>query len=44
MRLFQTMDPAARRLTGRALNRRLVLALIKRRAAVAGLPPRAATR
>ena len=38
MPLFQTMDPA-RRLTGRALNRRLVLALIKRRAAVAGLPP-----
>ena len=37
--LFQTMDPAARRLTGRALNRRLVLALIKRRAAAAGLPP-----
>ena len=38
MPLFQTMDPAARRLTGRALNRRLVLALIKRRAAAAGLP------
>ena len=39
MPLFQTMDPAAGRLTGRALNRRLVLALIKQRAAVAGLPP-----
>ena len=39
MPLFQTMDPAGRRLTGRALNRRLVLAMIKRRAAAAGLPP-----
>ena len=37
--LFQTVDPAGRRLTGRALDRRLVLAMIKRRAAVAGLPP-----
>ena len=37
--LFQTMDSAARRLTGRALERRLVLAMIKRRAAAAGLPP-----
>ena len=37
--LFQTMDPAGRRLTGRALERRLVLAMIKRRAAAAGLPP-----
>ena len=37
--LFQTMDPAVRRLTGRALDRRLVLAMIKRRAAAAGLPP-----
>ena len=37
--LFQTMDPAGRRLTGRALDRRLVLAMIKRRAAAAGLPP-----
>ena len=36
--LFQTVDPAARRLTGRALDRRLVLAMIKRRAAAAGLP------
>ena len=37
--LFQTMDPAGRQLTGRALERRLVLAMIKRRAAAAGLPP-----
>ena len=37
--LFQTLDPAGRRLTGRALARRLVLAMIKRRAAAAGLPP-----
>ena len=37
--LFQSMDPAGRRLTGRALERRLVPAMIKRRAAVAGLPP-----
>ena len=37
--LFQTVDPAGRRLTGRALDRRLVLAMIKRRAAAAGLPP-----
>ena len=37
--LFQTLDPAGRRLTGRALERRLVLAMIKRRAAAAGLPP-----
>ena len=37
--LFQTMDPAGRRLTGRALDRRLVLAMIKRRAAAAALPP-----
>ena len=37
--LFQTVDPAGRRLTGRALERRVVLAMIKRRAAVAGLPP-----
>ena len=36
---FQTMDPAGRRLTGRALERRLVLAMIKRRAAAAWLPP-----
>ena len=37
--LFQTVDPTGRRLTGRALDRRLVLAMIKRRAATAGLPP-----
>ena len=37
--LFQSVDPAGRRLTGRALERRLVLAMIKRRAATAGLPP-----
>ena len=37
--LFQTVDPAGRWLTGRPLDRRLVLAMIKRRAAVAGLPP-----
>ena len=37
--LFQTVDPAGRRLTGRALDRRVALAMIKRRAAAAGLPP-----
>ena len=37
--LFQSVDPAGRRLTGRALQRRVVLAMIKRRAATAGLPP-----
>ena len=37
--LFQSVDPVGRRLTGRALQRRLVLAMIKRRAAAAGLPP-----
>ena len=37
--LFPTVDPSGRRLTGRALERRLVLAMIKRRAAAAGLPP-----
>ena len=31
--LFQSVDPAGRRLTGRALSRRLVLAMIKRAAA-----------
>ena len=36
--LFQSVDPAGRRLTGRALARRLVLAMIKRRAAAAELP------
>ena len=33
------MDPAGRQLTGRALDRRVALAMIKRRAATAGLPP-----
>ena len=37
--LFQSVDPTGRRLTGRALSRRLVLAMIKRRAAAADLPP-----
>ena len=37
--LFQSVDPARRRLTGRALSRRLVLAMIKRRAAAAELSP-----
>ena len=37
--LFQSVDPAGCRLTGRALQRRVVLAMIKRRAAAAGLPP-----
>ena len=37
--LFQSVDPAGRRLTGRTLERRVVLAMIKRRAAAAGLPP-----
>ena len=37
--LFQSVDPAGRRLTGRALERRVVLAMIKRRASAAGLPP-----
>ena len=36
--LFQTVDPAGRQLTGRVLERRVVLAMIKRRAAAAGLP------
>ena len=36
--LFQSVDPVGRRLTGRALSRRLVLAMIKRRAAAAELP------
>ena len=37
---FQSVDPpAGRRLTGRALERRVVLATIKRRAASAGLLP-----
>ena len=37
--LFQSVDRAGRRLTGRTLSRRLVLAMIKRRAAAADLPP-----
>ena len=37
--LFQSVDQGAGRLTGRALTRRVVLAMIKRRAAAAGLPP-----
>ena len=37
--LFQSVDPTGRRLTGRALQRRVVLAMIKRRATAAGLPP-----
>ena len=37
--LFQSVDPSGRHLTGRALSRRLVLAMIKRRAAAADLPP-----
>ena len=37
--LFQSVDPAGRRLTGRALERRVVLAMVKRRAAAAGFPP-----
>ena len=36
--LFQSMDPAGHRLTGRALERRVVLAMIKRRAAARGAP------
>ena len=37
--VFQSVDPPGRRLTGRTLSRRLVLAMIKRRAAAADLPP-----
>ena len=36
--LFQSVDRAGERLTGRPLTRRVVLAMIKRRAAAAGLP------
>ena len=36
--LFQSVDRAGERLTGRALTRRVVLAMIKRRASAAGLP------
>ena len=38
-RLVESVDPVGRRLRGRALTRRVVLAMIKRRAAAAGLPP-----
>ena len=37
--LFQSVARAGERLTGRPLSRRVVLAMIKRRAAAAGLPP-----
>ena len=37
--LFQSVDRTVERLTGRALTRRVVLAMVKRRAAAAGLPP-----
>ena len=37
--LFQSVDRAGERLTGRVLTRRVVLAMIKRRASAAGLPP-----
>ena len=37
--LFQSLDRVGDRLTGRPLTRRVVLAMIKRRAAAAGLPP-----
>ena len=37
--LFQSVDRAGERLTGRPLTRRVVLAMIKRRAAAAELPP-----
>ena len=37
--LFQSVDRAGERLTGRPLSRRVVLAMIKRRAGAAGLPP-----
>ena len=37
--LFQSVDWAGERLTGWALTRRVVLAMIKRRASAAGLPP-----
>ena len=36
--LFQSVDRSGRRLSGRSLTRRVVLAMIKRRAAAAGLP------
>ena len=37
--LFQSVDRVGERLSGRALTRRVVLAMIKRRAASASLPP-----
>ena len=37
--LFQSVHPAGRRLTGRGARAPVVLAMIKRRAAAAGLPP-----
>ena len=37
--LFQSVEPTGGPLTGRALQRRVVLAMIKRRAVAAGLPP-----
>ena len=37
--LFQSVDRVGDRLTGRSLTRRVVLAMIKRRAATAGLSP-----
>ncbi len=37
--LFQSVDSAGHRLTGRPVSRRLVLAMIKRRALAADLPP-----
>ena len=37
--LFQSVDRTGERLTGRVLSRRVVLAMIKRRAMAAGLPP-----
>ena len=37
--LFQSVDPSGCRLTGWAFERRVVLAIIKRRAAAAGRPP-----
>ena len=37
--LFQSVDRTGKKLTRRALTRRVVLAMIKRRAASAGLPP-----
>ena len=42
--LFQSIDAAGRRLTGRALERRVVLAMIKRRAATCGAPALDVTR